>query len=129
MMHTSRSNLVSGLRVFIVEDETLVMMNLEAMLEDLGCVVAGSAMRPAQLEASIARGIDADVAILDVNLGGTLVFDYARALVDSGMRIVFATGYGRSGLPEEWRDRPILQKPYSEQEVAEGIAAALALAR
>jgi len=119
------SVLPSGLRVFIVEDESLVLMNLEAMLEDLGCVVAGEAMRPAQLQACIDKGIDADVAILDVNLGGTLVFDYAGDIVQKGLPVVFATGYGRSGLPEEWRDRPILQKPYSMAEIAAGLSEAI----
>jgi hypothetical protein len=42
------------------------------------------------------------------------------------MPLVFATGYGRHGLPEEWQGRPILQKPYTAGEVAEGLAAALA---
>jgi CheY-like chemotaxis protein len=122
----STAQLPQGLRVFVVEDEALVMMNLESMLEDLGCVVAGQAMRPSQLESSIERGVDADVAILDVNLGGSLVFDHARKLADRGLPLVFATGYGRHGLPEEWQDRPIIQKPYSMGEVADGLAAAMA---
>jgi CheY-like chemotaxis protein len=119
------SGTVEGLRVFVVEDEALVLMNLEAMLEDLGCVVADQAMRPAQLAAMIERGVQADVAILDVNLGGTLVFDYARALADKGMPLVFATGYGRHGLPQEWQGRPIVQKPYTSGEVAAALAAAV----
>ncbi len=127
-MTANGSVLPSGLRVFIVEDEALVLMNLEAMLEDLGCVVAGEAMRPAQLRACIDQGIDADVAILDVNLGGTLVFDFATDIVRMGLPVVFATGYGRSGLPEEWRDRPILQKPYSAAEIAAGLSEAIGVA-
>lgn len=119
------SRLPAGLRVFLVEDEALVMMNLETMIEDLGCVIAGSAMRAAQLDAVLERGIAADAAILDVNLGGKLVFDHARTFIERGIPIVFATGYGRSGLPEEWRTRPILQKPYTAREVAEGLADAL----
>lgn len=124
-MTANGSSLPSGLRVFIVEDETLVLMNLEAMLEDHGCVIAGQAMRPAQLQAAIDQGIEADVAILDVNIDGALVFDYATQIVRMGLPVVFATGYGRSGLPEEWRDRPILQKPYSAAEVAAGLSEAL----
>ena len=120
------NRLPSGLRVFVVEDEALVLMNLEAMLEDLGCVVVDRAMRLPQFEALIEKGIDADVAILDVNLGGTLVFDQARRLAERGLPLVFATGYGRHGIPAEWQDRPILQKPYTAQEVAEGLAAAIA---
>lgn len=120
------SGLPEGLRVFVVEDEALVLMNLEAVLEDLGCVVADQAMRMSQLEALIERGIDADVAILDVNVGGTLVFEQARRLAGLGLPLVFATGYGRHGIPAEWHDHPILQKPYTTAEVAEGLAAALA---
>jgi CheY-like chemotaxis protein len=116
---------VEGLRVFVVEDEALVLMNLESMLEDLGCVVAEQAMRPSQLAALIERGVQADVAILDVNLGGTLVFEYARTLAQRGMPLVFATGYGRNGLPQEWQGHPIVQKPYTSGEVAAALAAAM----
>ena len=123
----STSRLPEGLRVFVVEDEALVLMNLETMLEDLGCVVAGQAMRPSQLETSIERGLNADVAILDVNLGGTLVFDHARQLAEQGVPLIFATGYGRQGIPAEWQGRPILQKPYSMAEVAEGLSTALSV--
>lgn len=119
------TRLPEGLRVFLVEDEALVMINLESMIEELGCVVAGCAMRATQLARSIEAGVEADVAILDVNLGGSLVFEHAQKLAEQGMPLVFATGYGRHGLPEEWRDRPILQKPYSMGEVAEGLASAI----
>ena len=117
--------LPAGLRVFVVEDEALVVMNLEAMLEDLGCVVVGPAMRFAQADEMISKGVDADVALLDVNLGGRPVFDLAARLAAGGIPIAFTTGYGRSGLPDAWLDRPILQKPYSMSEVEEGLAAAI----
>ena len=120
-----RPPLPEGLRVFVVEDESLVLMNLESMLEDFGCTVVGHAMSAAQLAASITRGVDADLAVLDVNLGGILVFDHARGLVGSGMRIVFATGYGQGGIPAEWRDWPILQKPYTSEQLAGALAQAL----
>jgi len=37
--------LVAGTRVFIVEDEALILFNLQDMLEELGCVVVASAAR------------------------------------------------------------------------------------
>ncbi len=122
---TAANRLPNGLRVFVVEDEALVLLNLETMLEDLGCVVVGPAMRFAQAEEMIGKGVAADVALLDVNLGGKPVFDLAGRLVETGMPIAFTTGYGRGGLPEEWQNRPVLQKPYSLNEVAEGLAAAI----
>jgi len=38
---------------------------------------------------------------------------------------IFATGYGSSGLPEEYRDRPALQKPFQLETLAKMIDTAL----
>ena len=38
---------------------------------------------------------------------------------------IFATGYGSSGLPEEYRDRPALQKPFQIETLSKAIDAAL----
>jgi CheY-like chemotaxis protein len=112
----------SSFTVFVVEDEALVALNLEDMLADLGCTVLGPAMKIEAAEGMIAAGIDADLDILDVNIGGRPIYPIAEKLIERSMPIVFATGYGRSGLPEEWRDRPVLQKPYAMAELAECIA-------
>jgi hypothetical protein len=41
---------------------------------------------------------------------------------------IFATGYGSSGLPEEYRDRPALQKPFQLETLARIITTALGTA-
>jgi hypothetical protein len=38
---------------------------------------------------------------------------------------IFATGYGSSGLPEDYRDRPALQKPFQLETLAKMINDAL----
>lgn len=114
-----------GLTVVVVEDESLVLFDLEDMLADLGCKVIGSAMRHAQAHALATTGERPEVAILDVNLGGTLVFPVAEALAARQVPIIFTTGYGRDGLPEEWQDRIVLTKPYSPDDVANGLAQAI----
>jgi hypothetical protein len=38
---------------------------------------------------------------------------------------IFATGYGSSGLPEEYRNRPALQKPFQIETLARTIDSAL----
>lgn len=116
---------LDGLAVFVVEDEALVVLNLEDMLAELGCSVVGPAMRLDRALAMADKGIEADAAILDVNLGGEKVFPLAERLVASGMPVVFATGYGRAGLPEIFHALPILQKPYTVAEVAAGLRAAM----
>lgn len=104
--------------VFVVEDEVLVALNLEDMLVDLGFRVEASAMRIEQALDIIDRGCAADVAILDVNLAGKPVFPVAERLAKAGMPIIFATGYGRSGLPEQWQASQVLQKPYTMEQIA-----------
>ena len=108
---------LSGLKVFIVEDESLVAMQLEDMLSDIGCEVAGLAMRVKKAEEMLPTLPDLDLAILDVNVAGEQVYPVAHALADRDVSIVFATGYGRSGVLPEWQHRPILQKPYTTEQV------------
>ncbi len=115
--------------VFVVEDEALVALNLEDMLVDLGFRVEASAMRIEQALDIIDRGCAADVAILDVNLAGKPVFPVAERLAEAGMAIVFATGYGRSGLPEQWQGSQVLQKPYTMEQIATCLNAAVAAMR
>ena len=117
---------LEGLRVLIVEDEALVSMLLEDMLADHGCEVAASASRIAQaLELVADLGLVVDAAILDVNLGGEPIFPVADALAARGVPFAFATGYGAGGLPDSWRDRPTLQKPFSHDEVGRALVQAI----
>ncbi len=110
---------LDGLKVLIVEDEPLVAMLLEDMLADHGCVVAGATGRIDQAMALIKDdSLVIEAAILDVNLAGEVSFPLAELLAAKGVPFVFATGYGVGGLPEAWRDRPTLQKPFSHDEVA-----------
>ena len=90
---------MSGLKVLLIEDEGLVAMTMEDMLDDLGCEVVGSfgAVGPA-LE-WLAGAPQFDGALLDVNLGGEMVYPVADALLALGAPFVFTTGYGASPDP------------------------------
>lgn len=112
-----------GRTAFVVEDETLVLINLEDMLEDLGWSIAGQAMWLAEAERLAASMERPDVAILDVNIGGGTVFPAARILAERGVPILFATGYGREGLPPEWQDRPVIRKPYTARDISSALEA------
>lgn len=107
-----------GVRVFVVEDESLVAMQLEDILADLGCEVVGMAMRLKRAQEMLEKPDPIDVAILDVNLGGETVYPVAEMLRARGIHIIFATGYGRGGVLPEWQSHPVLQKPYTEGQVA-----------
>jgi CheY-like chemotaxis protein len=100
-----------GKRVLIVEDDVMIRMLIEDMLGDLGFAVAAQA---AKVDEALAAATSAaiDVAILDVNLSGQTTGPVASALAARGTPFVFATGYGEHGLPPEFRDRPLLKKPF-----------------
>lgn len=103
-------------RVLVVEDEMLIGMLLEDMLADMGHDVV--AVVPRVNEALAAVQHEAfDVAILDVHLNGQSAFPVAEALIERGIPFVFATGYGERGLPEKYRSRPILQKPFAKDDL------------
>jgi CheY-like chemotaxis protein len=111
-------------RVLIVEDELMIRILLEDMLRDLGYTIAGEAGRVEEaLEA--ARNVDFDLAILDVNLNGQPVLPVADALAARGTPFVFATGYGDRGMPEPYRDRPTLNKPFEIVELKRVLDAAI----
>ena len=100
-----------GARVLVVEDELMIRMLLEDMLGELGYTVTAQASRIDEaLDA--ARNAAFDVAILDVNLNGQTIAPVAEALDARGMPFVFATGYGDVALPEAYRNRPTLKKPF-----------------
>jgi CheY-like chemotaxis protein len=107
---------LAGTRVLLVEDESVVAMLIEDMLEDLGCEVLASV---AQLEKAVqmAGALTIDFAILDVNLAGERVFPAARVLRARNIPFLFSTGYGASGLPGEFADRPVLHKPFSQEDL------------
>jgi CheY-like chemotaxis protein len=111
-------------RILVVEDELMIRMLLEDMLGELGYTVAAEAARIEEaLDA--AKNADFDIAILDVNLNGQPVSPVADALVARGTPFVFATGYGERGLPEPYRDRPTLKKPFQMEGLKQMLESAL----
>jgi len=123
-MMASVPTALQGLKVLVVEDETIVAMLLEQMLEELGCVVAGMAGQVA-VATDLANAIEADIAILDMNLGGQSVDPVAEALDARGMPFVFASGYGADGLTARWRDRPVLTKPFRLDQLRQTLESAV----
>jgi DNA-binding response OmpR family regulator len=125
-MNAETQEPLSGAKVLVLEDETLVSMMVEDMLLDLGCEVVGPFAKLDQALAFVDSGEGAiDAALLDVNLGGVRSFPMAEALAGKGVPFVFTTGYDESGLPDAWRGRPTLRKPFMMGEMAEALRKAL----
>ena len=103
-------------RLLVVEDEYLIRMLLEDMLADLGYTVAAAVGSFAEASEAATNGAF-DAAILDVNLAGREIFPVADILAKRGLPFVFVTGYGERSLPEPYRDRPALPKPFQAEQL------------
>ena len=117
--------LAAGLRILVVEDEVAIAMLLEDMLLDLGAEIVGPAGRLSEAMA-LAESEAFDFAIVDVNVAGDPVYPVADILARRGIRLAFSTGYGADGIEPAWRDRPVLQKPFSQGDLERVLSAALA---
>jgi CheY-like chemotaxis protein len=114
---------LDGLRVLVVEDEGMIAMLAKGMLVAMGCEVAGFAARLPDALSKIDT-LSFDVALLDVNLAGTLSYPVAEALRARGVKFIFTTGYGNASLPPNLRDAPVLSKPYVQAQLRAALVAA-----
>ena len=113
-----------GCSVFLVEDEVMIRMMVADMLEELGYGIAAEAGEISEA-LKLVPSTDFDFAILDVNVNGKVITPVAELIRVKGRPFIFATGYGSSGLPPEYRDRPALQKPFQLETLAQVIDSTL----
>ena len=100
----------------------MIRMLLDGMLTDLGHTVAAEAGRIDEALAA-AQQAEFDIAILDVNLNGQPITPVVEVLIKRGLPFVFATGYGQRGVPDAYRDRVTLQKPFQSEALAQALDA------
>jgi CheY-like chemotaxis protein len=110
-----------GLKVLVIEDEYLIASLIEELLESAGCTVLGPIPRLSDALAA-ARSETCTAAVLDVNLAGQFVYPVAEILDQRKVPFVFMTGYGRGGLPQEYVDRPIIGKPFKNDELISALS-------
>lgn len=120
---------LSGRRILVVEDESLVAMLLETILEDMDVEPVGAISTVDEALDVVAADPRLDAALLDVNVAGKEVFPVAEALKAKGVPFVFSTGYGEGGLPDAWRGHPTIQKPFTEDAVKAALFKALGVAQ
>jgi light-regulated signal transduction histidine kinase (bacteriophytochrome)/CheY-like chemotaxis protein len=116
------ADLLKGQRVLIVEDSLIIALDAEDIAAKLG---ADEVITAASIDAAIdlIAGAPPTLAILDVNLGQTTSFPAADELLDRHVPFMFATGYGEQAqFPDKHRGRPVLQKPYTIENVARALA-------
>lgn len=110
--------MLEALDVLLVEDSLIIALDAEDIVTRLGAENVTTA-------ATVDGALDAiahsrpTVAMLDINLGDRNSFAIADRLLELGIPFLFATGYGEQAkLPENHRDRLVVQKPYTIENVA-----------
>ena len=104
-------------RIMVVDDEALVLFDLVMTIEDLGyAVFCDSISVPEALEC---LGDDCpDAALLDIDVGGTLVWPLARVLKERGCPIAFVSANGaHEELRGEFANAGFIDKPASSSQI------------
>jgi CheY-like chemotaxis protein len=102
--------------VLIVEDEMIVAMLMEDIVRDLGvsevhiCPDAASALEVVETK-------HIDCAILDVRLRGGSSAPVADALAQKGIPFVFSSGSDAGALEDRHGDRPLISKPFLDDDL------------
>lgn len=101
---------LTGLRILLVEDETLLAWELEMALMEAGAIVIGPA-KTLSIGCALAQQEDLAAAILDMQLGDEQSGPIAEALYEQGVPFVLHTGnMGANELAEFWA-APVVTKP------------------
>jgi CheY-like chemotaxis protein len=113
-----------GKRVLIVEDELMVALMIEDVLVDFGCITVGPCYSVA-LALDAARTERFDLAVLDVNLDGEMVYPVAELLVELHIPFLFVSGYGEQAIPADHADWKVCAKPFKIADLAAMLSEAL----
>jgi light-regulated signal transduction histidine kinase (bacteriophytochrome) len=116
---------LDGMRVLLVEDQSLIAMDTEELLRSLG---ARDVLVAANVETALRLISEAapDCAVLDLNLGSSTSEDVARELAGLGVPYIFATGYrDGSSIPDGFDTIPVVRKPVSEKALSSALANAI----
>ena len=106
----------------------MVLLMVEDILADLGCESVTAAATVDQALAQVEAQCF-DVAMLDVNLNGKKSYPVADALAARGVPFFFSTGYSEHGISDDYRERPVLNKPFQSEELVEMLTGLLSSRR
>ena len=111
---------LAGKRILVVDDDSLLALDLEVFLEDEGSVVVGPAPSVAAALALIAAE-PPDAAILDIDLGGQTSEPIADELAARGVGFLFISGHSKAKLPAAHSHCQLLPKPWTEANLHDGL--------
>jgi CheY-like chemotaxis protein len=113
---------LEGRTVFVLEDEYLLADDLQRWLEAEGATILGPTATLAEGLRLLRDGAAPDLAILDIGVRGESVFPVADLLAGRGIPFVFATAYDEARLPQRYRGRRSVTKPYDRERLIAALA-------
>lgn len=109
-------------RVLILEDNLIIAMEAEEILREIGAETIELAGNLDEARKAIDLG-PYDLALLDVNLGESMSFNFARLLIERGIPFGFVSGYSDTQeFPDDLQDAPLLVKPFDERAMLQFLA-------
>ncbi len=112
-----------GRRILVVEDEFLVSLATTDFLESIGCEIVGPA---AGLAAAVqlAQSESLDAAMLDIDIGGEMIWPVAAELHHRGVPFLFLSAYPRlTVIPVLFAAAPRLEKPLEQNRLLRHLSA------
>jgi DNA-binding NarL/FixJ family response regulator len=115
---------LDGVRILLVEDDFLILMDLEDALEEAGAEIVAQC-RSVDDALDHVDDVDIAVAVLDLRLGNETVAPVARRLAEKGVPFLFYTGQlDDDPTLAEWSDHRLVHKPARSETIIEAVAEA-----
>jgi two-component sensor histidine kinase/CheY-like chemotaxis protein len=106
----------SKITALLVEDEPLIAMMMADMLSEFNFDVLGPFATVDKAMSAVDQA-SVQVALLDVNLAGEMVYPVASRLRDLGVPFIFMTGYSAESIEQQFLEIPILKKPVDQAQL------------
>ncbi len=118
------STALIGKRILVVEDETLIALEIAAILEEAGAEVIGPANTIGQAHQLIEQSAtDLRAALLDINVAGASIDSVIGALGGLGVPYACMTGYAAEEATGLSPAIPVIRKPFAPEQILATVAA------
>ncbi len=122
------SNVLSGVRVFLAEDEEMLSWALEEVLNEIGCQVVGTAKRVSEALTFVEEN-SFDVAVLDATLADGAIDPVVSYLIRRGTPVIIASGAAAVDCTERFGNVLAIQKPFNEAALHQALLRAISQAQ
>ncbi|WP_104668795.1 response regulator [Ensifer adhaerens] len=109
------------LRVLVAEDEFIVANDIALLLEEAGATIIGPTPTVQETLKSLLVAENIQVAVLDINLNGELIYPVADELARRSVPLIFFSGYDSWNLPERFSTAARLSKCVSTSDLVSAV--------